>query len=328
MSFLNKFWSVCALLMLALGLGWLPAVAAVPVDPGTGPQGPMILPDRPKPQKKPGNSPISGDAATKAKAGLKKFFHFSGRTLTPEEKKQMRTDKVFGKNKPANELELGEQEPQPNPIDARTPINKDGGSDEAGSSAAPAGSVDSLAIPTAPKAGATVGKRTPLLSPSTTMTPVIEEPRQSPDNPPRLVSKKIDDPANPLGLTSARNRLKAAQSSIAGKHPQTALLTLEPLKDWLITATEAHIDLYKTLNRLPSARVQAEFEKQLALEFAKLRDQALLELSRLYLQQGKREQAIKLLVAVVQSQTRSPVGLDAYQLLQDIGFTEALQLTE
>lgn len=156
----------------------------------------------------------------------------------------------------------------------------------------------------------------------------IQEPSVSPDDPPRFASKRVDDPNNPLGLTAAKRRIDEVNQLLQAKQTGQAIQKLEPLKDWLIIATEAHIDLYKTLNRLPSARVQAEFEKQLALEFAKLRDQSLLQLGQLYIQSNQKDKAVKLLVSVVQSQTRSPVGQQAYQSLQDIGFTEALQIAE
>jgi hypothetical protein len=130
-----------------------------------------------------------------------------------------------------------------------------------------------------------------------------------------------------MGLMHAKLALQSAQTLLTQKQATQALAKLVPLNEWLITATEAHIDLYKALNKTPSARVQAEFEKRLALEFAELRDKTLLALGQAYLANQQPQQAIKPLVAVVQSQARSSTGLKAYETLQALGFTEALQLT-
>jgi hypothetical protein len=294
------------------------AHAAVMVDTGTGPQGPMILPPLAKP--KPAGPSAAETAGKNAANSLKNFFKFTGKSTTASGD----TSKIKSVSNTMTPL------PSSTPVSPKSaPLNE-----EPEPPSPDASSVDTLAIPTVtPKTGTrpsagTNGKRPSLLTPTPLGTALIDEPQVSPTDPPRIVFKRIDDPNNALGLTAARNRLKSAQNLIASKQTASGQAALESLKDWLVTATEAHIDLYKTLNRLPSARVQGEFEKQLALEFAKLRDQTLFELSRLYLQQGKKDQAVKLLVAVVQSQTRSQVGLDAYKLLQDMGFTEALQITE
>ncbi|HEY9745451.1 MAG TPA: hypothetical protein V6C99_04470, partial [Oculatellaceae cyanobacterium] len=83
-----------------------------------------------------------------------------------------------------------------------------------------------------------------------------------------------------------------------------------------------------TLNQLPSARAQAELEKTLALEFAQLRDRAMVELAKVYIAEKEYSKAVKELTEVVKSQPRSKVGLRSYEMLQEIGFTEKLQLAQ
>lgn len=308
----------------------------------SGPVGPMPQP--------PSNGRRKPDAAVgvdgsktidKVKSGFKKLFNRDGgrqvnTTARKEpgvpassvEKTTQSMPNLFdrelfqGKVDPIEPSE-GKTSPQ---APTRRPASQPVEAPSRSSSSSAAASSKKSVPPPAPPPGA--AKRPPLLSLPEATGMAIQEPSVSPDDPPRFASKRVDDPNNPLGLTAAKRRIDEVNQLLQAKQTGQAIQKLEPLKDWLIIATEAHIDLYKTLNRLPSARVQAEFEKQLALEFAKLRDQSLLQLGQLYIQSNQKDKAVKLLVSVVQSQTRSPVGQQAYQSLQDIGFTEALQIAE
>jgi hypothetical protein len=170
-------------------------------------------------------------------------------------------------------------------------------------------------------------QRPSLLTPLPPMTPEISETQMSTENPPKITATRIDAKDNPLGIAVARSRVEKVHKLMQAKNHVEAKAELFVLRQWLIEATEAHVALYKTLNDLPSGRVQAEFEKQLALEFAKLRDTILYDTARYYVWTNQSSKAVKELVEVVQSQSRSDLGLQAYELLQTIGFTEQLQLT-
>jgi hypothetical protein len=139
---------------------------------------------------------------------------------------------------------------------------------------------------------------------------------------------RIDNPTNQLGLAYAANELNKVLDLQSQKKYAAALALSQSLDAWLIDATETHIDLYQVLNRVPSARVQASFEKKLGLEFAKLRDRNLLCLGELYRSLGQDRKAVRPLVKLVQSQSRTELGYKAYKILQDLGFTEALSLTQ
>jgi hypothetical protein len=156
--------------------------------------------------------------------------------------------------------------------------------------------------------------------------PEIDETQISELSPPKTQTTRIDDKTNPLGVTVARERTQRVSKAMSNGAYADVKTELFSLRQWLIEATEAHMELYKTLNELPSARVQAEFEKQLAIEFAKLRDQVLFETGRYYAKFGQREKAVKELVEVVRSQSKSELGIQAYELLQSIGFTEQLRV--
>lgn len=152
---------------------------------------------------------------------------------------------------------------------------------------------------------------------------VIEDPLPKiPDN------SRIDNPQNKMGLAYAANELNKVLDLQKSKSYTSALLLSKELDAWLIDATETHIDLYQTLNRVPSARVQASFEKKLGLEFAKLRDRNLLALGELYRAMGMERKSVRPLVQLVQSQSRTELGLKAYKILQEMGFTEELSLTQ
>lgn len=156
----------------------------------------------------------------------------------------------------------------------------------------------------------------------------VEDPVESQELPPDKTYVTVDDPKNPLGVTVSAQKLNACAQLISQKKYKEAQTQLTALKDWLVEATEAHINLYKTLKNFPNAQVQAELEKQLALQFALLRDKSFFQLGMLAIGQQDYPNAVKNLSHVIQSQPRSPMGAQAYEVLQKIGFTEKIQLRE
>jgi len=156
----------------------------------------------------------------------------------------------------------------------------------------------------------------------------VEDPVESPTMPLDKTFVAIDDPKNPLGITVSAQKLNDSAQLIGQKKYKEAEKILTPLKDWLVDATESHINLHKTLKSIPSAQVQGELEKQLALQFALLRDKAFFQLGMLYIGESDYPNAIKNLSRVIESQPRSPMGAEAYEVLEKIGFTEKIQLHE
>ncbi len=171
-------------------------------------------------------------------------------------------------------------------------------------------------------------KRPPMLNQPELTNVKIENPQVDPENPPVYNHPRLDDPTNPLGFTDAENRLRNVMTLIENNRIYEAKSTLVPLRQWLVDSTEAHINLYKVLNTVSSAKAQAELEKQLALEFAQLRDQSMLEMGKIYIAEKDYQKAVKELTEVIKSQPRSQLGIRSYELLQEIGFTQKLQLTQ
>lgn len=156
----------------------------------------------------------------------------------------------------------------------------------------------------------------------------VERPIQSEDYVDKNDYVAVDDPNNPLGITTAAKRLDQTADMIDRKQYTQAIQQLNELKSWLVDATEVHITLYKTLKDVTNAQVQSEMEKQLALQFAVLRDKAFFQLGMAHLGQSDYPTAIKSLSKVIQSQPRSEMGVKAYEVLQQIGFTEKVKLRE
>lgn len=185
-----------------------------------------------------------------------------------------------------------------------------------------------LAAPAEEEEGPKRPKHQPLLNQAPLGNVDIADPKEDAVNPPAIKTAKLDDPNNKLGLTHSRNRLDYVDKLLDENQLTSARTALEPLKQWLVDCTEAHINLYKSLNKIPSAMAQAELEKQLALEFALLRDRSMFEMGKLYAKENQHQKAVKELVEVIKSQPKSKLGLQAYELLQQIGFTEQIRLTE
>jgi hypothetical protein len=171
------------------------------------------------------------------------------------------------------------------------------------------------------------GPKHPPLMQAPALSADIETPEVSHENPP-MAHPTLDDPNNPLGITASQKQLDAIDRLIDNKQYISARSQLAPLKQWLIDATEIHIDLYKTLSKLSSARTQAEFEKQVALKFGMLRDEALFLQGRILVGENQLKDATKMLTEVIKSQPRSDIGVQAYGMLQQIGFTEKIQLAQ
>ncbi|MBK8189904.1 MAG: hypothetical protein IPK79_05575 [Vampirovibrionales bacterium] len=181
--------------------------------------------------------------------------------------------------------------------------------------------------PAPPPAPTPANARPPLLSQPPLENAKVVPPVESAQDPPRKLPA-LDNPKNPFGLADAEKRLNETAQLIEKKDYGSARAKLTPLKEWLMTSTEAHISIYKALSNVPAARVQSELEKQVALEFAKMRDKAFFQMGKILIAEQQPQEAIKLLTEVIKSQPRSEMGMAAYETLQEMGFTQKLQLLE
>jgi len=132
---------------------------------------------------------------------------------------------------------------------------------------------------------------------------------------------KVYDPQNPVGIIYVENVIDKAEFYIEESDFDSAKQVLDGVSEWIYDATEYHTDLFKTLNNLENSEAQADIERNLAIQFAILRDKALFLESKVFLANGKKREAVKNLVEVVRSQPSTDLGFKAYETLQEIGFT-------
>ncbi len=132
---------------------------------------------------------------------------------------------------------------------------------------------------------------------------------------------KVLDPKNDLGVIYAENTLNKAEFYFEEKDLESTTQAINSIKNWLYDATEYHTDLFKTLENLENSEAQANIERNLAINFAVLRDKMLFLEAKLLLKKGEKQQAVENLVEVVRSQPTTDIGFSAYEMLKDVGFT-------
>lgn len=152
--------------------------------------------------------------------------------------------------------------------------------------------------------------------------PEIEEIQNTQPAEPSMVV----DPKNKLGLAYPFEQLEKSKELLKNKNIAGAKIIVEPLSEWLTTLTEYHIQLFKKLNGIDTAKNQAQVEKRLALDSALLRDKAYYQLALIYLGENKEKEAIKYFIEVIKSQPKTELGMKSYEILQQIGFTEKIRL--
>lgn len=136
----------------------------------------------------------------------------------------------------------------------------------------------------------------------------------------------VVDPKNKLGLAYPFVQLEKSKELLKVKNFAGAKVIVQPLSEWLTTLTESHIQLFKKLNGIDTAKNQAQVEKRLALDSALLRDKAYYQLALIYLGENNEKEAIKYFIEVIKSQPKTELGMKSYEILQQIGFTEKVRL--
>lgn len=125
----------------------------------------------------------------------------------------------------------------------------------------------------------------------------------------------------PLSATDAGLRLdelRAIMSSARPKEFQEALLNYIT---WLSDVADGHWRMSTAFAKNEANKPQAEAEKQSALKFGGLKRQAMLLEAQFLVKQRRFPEAVAPLIDIVVAEPRSATGKSAYQLLQDIGFS-------
>ena len=141
----------------------------------------------------------------------------------------------------------------------------------------------------------------------------------------KSVQSVQEDQNNTLGLIYSVKKLEEATKLVnEGKNNDAEKLLLE-ISEWLTTVTEYHFNLFQVFNKSSNSSAftsQGKLEKAHALDFGNLRDQSYFLLAKVYINQNKLKDAMKLLVDIVKSQPETELGKEAYKTLQTIKFSD------
>ena len=139
-------------------------------------------------------------------------------------------------------------------------------------------------------------------------------------------SNMVGDPNNKLGLAYPYMQLEKSKEYLKNKDITNAKAIVKPMTEWLTELTEYHIQLFKKLNNIETAKNQAQVEKRIALDSALLRDKAYYQYALIHLAENNEKEAVKYFIEVIKSQPKTELGMKSYEILQQIGFTEKIRL--
>lgn len=131
-----------------------------------------------------------------------------------------------------------------------------------------------------------------------------------------------------LTVKSAVIQLEQAEGDYKSNNIIQAHAVIKNLQKKLTETTELHAQLYSALKDNENARSTAKKERELTIEFGKLRDRANYLAGQISRKQGNDMEAVKHFVQVVSSQRTTELGKRAYEQLKTIGFSPYLSLKE
>ena len=131
-----------------------------------------------------------------------------------------------------------------------------------------------------------------------------------------------------LTSKSASMQIAQAEAEFNKNNLAVAYKLIMFLRPILAETTELHSQLFTALKDDQNATATAEREKELTIEFAKLRDRANYLAGMICIKQGHNMEAVKHLVSVVESQRSTGLGRDAYNALRSINFSPKLSIED
>ncbi|MBX9876829.1 MAG: hypothetical protein K2Y22_00080 [Candidatus Obscuribacterales bacterium] len=133
----------------------------------------------------------------------------------------------------------------------------------------------------------------------------------------------------PLNHLDAQARIESLKQTIATARPTKDLQeSVYQLCEWLTDMANAHYKLSSVFAKHEATKAQAELERRQATKFSQLKNQAQLLKAELLIRQNRYPEALSPLVDIVSNEPRSVTGQQAYKRLQQIGFSEEVQLEE
>ncbi len=131
-----------------------------------------------------------------------------------------------------------------------------------------------------------------------------------------------------LNVRSATTQVEQAESLFNSANIKEATVLVESLFPVLTETTELHSQIYEALKENSAAISTAKKERELTIEFAKLRDRITYLAGMISRKQGNNLEAVKHFVQVIQSQRGTELSRKAYNNLKEMGFSPQLSIEE
>ncbi|MGD9684406.1 MAG: hypothetical protein AB7W16_24845 [Candidatus Obscuribacterales bacterium] len=128
----------------------------------------------------------------------------------------------------------------------------------------------------------------------------------------------------PLSSLDAKNKIEELSNRLAVSNPDQLKDGIFAISEWLQDVADAHWKMYKAFEKSDSTRLQAQSERETALEFSRLKNRAKLLKADLFIKMNRYPEALGPLVDIVVAEPKSETGQAAYKRLIDMGFSKQI----
>jgi len=132
----------------------------------------------------------------------------------------------------------------------------------------------------------------------------------------------------PLSIDDAKARLAELKALLLVSHAAQLHDPIYHLCEWLADSADAHYKMAAAFSHHDALKPQAAAEKQAAMRFSSLKNQAQLLKADLLISQKRYPEALAPLVDIVLNEPTSTTGQSAYDRLIELGFSEEPTLSE
>jgi hypothetical protein len=129
----------------------------------------------------------------------------------------------------------------------------------------------------------------------------------------------------PLNPAQAKAKIVELTNLVAVSRPQDVQERVYHLCEWLADMADAHNRMANAFNKQDATKAQSNAERQLAIRFSQLKNEAQLLKADLLINQRRLPEAIGPLVDIVLAEPSTNTGKEAYQRLVDMGFSNAVK---
>lgn len=126
----------------------------------------------------------------------------------------------------------------------------------------------------------------------------------------------------PLSVTDAKNKIEELSNRLAVSRPDQVKDNIFALAEWLQDVADAHWKMFKAFEKNDLTKLQAQSEKETALQFSRLKNKTKLLKADLFIKMNRYPEALGPLVDIVVAEPRSETGQSAYKRLVDMGFSK------